>query len=450
MLDELAEIVGPSHVLTDTDTVAGYVTDWTGRWHGSASAVVRPGTTDEVAAVVRACAAAGAAIVPQGGNTGLVGGSVPTRGEVVLSLRRLDTILDVDPVGFTIAAGAGVTVAAAQEAAARHGLAFGVDLGARDAATLGGIVATNAGGLRVIRHGPARAQLLGIEAVLADGKILRRWTGLAKDNVGYDLPGLLAGSEGTLAVITAVLMRLVPQPANPVVVLVGVRDVDAARTVLAHMRGTGIVVEAAEYFTAAGLDLVRASTPGLVAPLRESAPAYVTLELSGATEDAVAELIAVAPGVADAAIGSAHDADRLWAYREGHTEAISAASATPVVKFDVSIPGPKLAEVIDALDVAVPAVVPAARVIVFGHLAEGNLHINVLDCPSDVAERMTDAVLTLILDHGGSISAEHGIGRAKALWVDRSRTATDLAAMRAIKSALDPTGLLNPGVIFPG
>lgn len=449
MLDELAEIVGPSHVLTDPATAAGYVSDWTGRWRGDAAAVVRPGTTDEVAAVVRACGAAGVGIVPQGGNTGLVGGSVPASGELVLSLRRLDTLFGVDPVGFTIAAGAGVTVAAARGAAASHGLAFGVDFAARDAATLGGIVATNAGGLRVVRHGPARSQLLGIEAVLANGEVLRRWTGLAKDNVGYDLPGLLAGSEGTLAVITAVLMRLVPPVASPVVVLAGVRDVDAAREALAHVRSSGIVIEAAEYFTAAGLELVRASTPGLPAPLSEPAPAYVTFELSGETEDVAAEVIASAPGIVDAVLGTGADVGRLWAYREGQTEAISAATSAPVVKLDVSVPGPELSGVIDALEATVRAVAPSSRVIVFGHLAEGNLHINVLDGPPSANDGVTDAVLTLVTDHGGSVSAEHGIGRAKTRWIDRNRTPTDLTAMRAIKSALDPAGLLNPGVIFP-
>lgn len=449
LLDDLTRIVGVAHVLTDPAMISGYVTDWTGRWQAPTAAVVRPGNTEEVAAVVRACADAGVGVVPQGGNTGLVGGSVPSAHgkEVVLSLRRLDTIMEVDPVGFTLSAGAGVTVAAAQQAVAAQGVAFGIDFAARDTATLGGIVATNAGGLRVVRHGSTRAQLLGLEAVLADGRVLRRWTGLAKDNVGYDLPGLLAGSEGTLAVITAVLMRLVPRPLTPTVMVIGVTDVDAARAVLAHVRTRGLVVEAAEFFTAAGLDVVLASS-GSRPPLDLPSPVYLTLEVSGVTDDLAASVVAEAPGVNDAVLGSGADGRRLWAYREDHTEAIGATSSTPVVKLDVSVPGQHLASVLTSLDDVVRRVAPAARVIVFGHLAEGNLHVNVLDAPATATEDVADAVLTLVTDHHGSISAEHGVGRAKTRWINRNRSPVDLDTMRAIKSAFDPNGLLNPGVLF--
>lgn len=451
LIDDLVRIVGPAHVRTDPAMVAGYTTDWTGRWRGTAAAIVRPGDTDEVAAVVRACASAGVGIVPQGGNTGLVGGSVPsTAGDtVVISLRRLATIHEVDPVGFTIAAGAGATVAAAHDAAAAHGLAFGVDFAARDTATLGGIVATNAGGLRVVRHGSTRSHLLGIEAVLADGRVLRRWSGLAKDNAGYDLPGLLTGSEGTLAVITTVLMRLVASAPESVVALVGVTGLDAARQVLAAVRARGIVVEAAEFFTDAGMTVVQNSGAGLRVPLGVASPVYLTLEVSGVADDAVASVVAEAPGVEDAVLGTGADARRLWAYRERHTDAIGAASSTPVVKLDVSVPGGSLATVAAGLDDAVRRVAPAARVIVFGHLAEGNVHVNVLDAPPSVAEDVVDAVLTLVTDHEGSISAEHGVGRAKTRWLGRYRSPVDVAAMRAIKTALDPNGILNPGVLFP-
>ncbi len=277
LVDRLADIVGRAHVLTDPQLTAGYVTDWTGRWHGRTSAVVRPGTTDEVAEVVRACADAGVGIVPQGGNTGLVGASVPHDGEVVLSLRRLDVIESVDPAERTLGAQAGVTLAAAQNAAAAEGLLLGIDLAARDSATLGGVVATNAGGLRVVRHGSTRSLLLGAEVVLADGSVVRRWSGLSKDNVGYDLPGLFAGSEGTLGVITKVLLRLTEPPRDVWVSIIGVSSIDDAHAVLAGVRRAGTTVEAAEFFHAAGLHLVREHT-GLRGLFDRDFPLYLLSE----------------------------------------------------------------------------------------------------------------------------------------------------------------------------
>src|ERR687891_970398 len=291
LLDRLTDAVGAAHVLTDDSVTKVYGTDGPGRWEGLKAAVVRPGSTEEVVAAVRACAEARVAIVPQGGNTGLVGGSIPHDGEVVLSLRRLDTIESVDPVERTIGAGAGVTLAAAQDAAASVGLMLGIDLAARDSATLGGIVATNAGGLRFVRHGPTRWQLVGVEAVLADGSVLRRWSGLLKDNVGYDLVGLLTGSEGTLGVVTRVLMRLVSAPAHVHVALVGVASLDAAGAVLGGVRRARLTVEAAEYFHSSGLDLVR-SRLGLRAPFPQEDPTYLLLEMSGGSAEEVAEALA--------------------------------------------------------------------------------------------------------------------------------------------------------------
>ena len=221
LVAQLAEIVGPSHCLTDPDLRASYETDWTRRWSGTALAVVRPARPTEVAAVLRACADAGVGVVPQGGNTGLVGGSVPRGGEVVLSLRRLDAIEEVDADAGEMTVGAGVTLAAAQSAARAAGWEVGVDFGARDTATIGGMVATNAGGVNVLRHGPMRRQTGGFEAVLADGTVLRRLPGMPKDNTGYDLAGLLAGSEGTLAVMTRVRLRLVPRLARRAVGVIG-------------------------------------------------------------------------------------------------------------------------------------------------------------------------------------------------------------------------------------
>ena len=260
LLDALAEIVGHTHVLTDSELIEGYTRDWTGRWIGDAIAVIRPGNTSEVSAVLRACFDAGVPVTPQGGNTGLVGGGIASVGSVVLSTRRLETIEAVDPIGRTIAAGAGVTVARADLTASAHGLRFGIDLASKESATLGGIVATNAGGTRMVRYGNTRAQILGIEAVLADGSVLSRWTPLVKDNVGYDIPGLLAGSEGTLAVITKVLMKLVTPATDTQVVLAGVSDVDQALLLCNRVRQSGLTVEAAEIMTDDGISLVCAHT----------------------------------------------------------------------------------------------------------------------------------------------------------------------------------------------
>ena len=451
LLDRLSAIVGPEHVLTDDVLTLGYRTDWTGRWEGRTSAVVRPASTAEVADVVRACATAGVSLVPQGGNTGLVGASVPADGEVVLSLRRLNTIESVDPVDRTLSAQAGATVAAAQRAAAEGGLMLGIDLASRESATLGGVVATNAGGLRVVRHGTTRAQLLGVEAVLADGSVLRRWTGLAKDNVGYDLAGLLAGSEGTLAVITTVLMRLVPPPLGVQVALVAVASLAAAADVLGGVIRAGATVEAAEFFHADGLAMVR-QTLGLRPPFAVDYPTYVLLELSRTSDADVADLLErQGARVADATIETG-PGGRLWAYREGHTEAVGAAASStgwPAVKIDVSVPPRRHAVFESELRAVLSARFPTAQVVTYGHLAEGNSHVNLLGLPEAVAEDATGVVLRLVVEHGGSISAEHGIGRAKRAWLPLARSPQDIAAMQAIKHALDPGCVFSPGVLLP-
>lgn len=447
LLRELAAIVGPAHVLTDPDLTAGYTTDWTGHWSGCAAAVVRPANTAEVAAVLTACGRAGVAVVPQGGNTGLVGGSVPMHGEVVLSTGRLTEIELVDPVERTLAAGAGVTVAQAQRAAREHRLDLGVDLASRDSATLGGIVATNAGGIRVVKHGNTRAQLRGVEAVLSDGRILTRWKGLTKDNVGYDLPGLLAGSEGTLAVVTRVLLRLVVPADHTQVALAGVRSVADALALVDAFERAGLTLEAAELMTRDGVALV-CTRHGLRAPLDVDAPFLLLAEVSGEQDErAVLSVLAAAgPGVLDATVepGPAH---RLWQYRESHTEAVSASSSTPPVKLDVSTPLHAIEGFLTRLSGELASAFPSVRPICFGHVADGNIHVNLLDVDEDRRDAITDVVLRLVAAHDGSISAEHGVGRAKAPWIGLGRTAVDLEVMRAVRAALDPALMLNPHVL---
>ena len=280
LLEALVAAVGERHVLTDPGMTGAHTTDWTGRFRGEAAAVVRPADTGEVVAVVRACADHGAAIVPQGGNTGLVGGAVPAAGEVVLSLRRLDRRRHVDADAGQVTAGAGVTVARLHDAARAAGWDYGVDFAARDSATVGGTVATNAGGLRVLRHGDTRRQLLGVEAVLADGSVVSHLGGLEKDNTGYDLAGLLCGSEGTLGVVTAVRLRLVPRTDERVVALLACDDAGAAVTAAQRLRQRLPSLDAAELFLAAGLDLV-CEALGLPRPFAGDHDAYLLVEAAG-------------------------------------------------------------------------------------------------------------------------------------------------------------------------
>jgi FAD/FMN-containing dehydrogenase len=450
--EALAEVVGAANVLTDPDLLASYETDWTGRFSGRARCVVRPADTAAVSAVLAACSSAGVPVTVQGGNTGLVGGGVPAGGEVLLSTRRLAGLGPVDTVAGQVTAGAGVPLAVAQEHARRSGFDLGIDFAARDSATVGGLVATNAGGEQVLRHGGMRAQVVGLEAVLADGSVLSRLAGLPKDNTGYDLVGLLAGSEGTLAVITRVRLRLVPLLTARTVALVAVDGVGTAMAALRELAVRLPMLNAAELFGADGLALVRAHT-GLPAPLPAEYPAYLLVECADRSDptdalvDALAEVSELVDGIADAAIATdSAGRAKLWRYREAHTESISAVGVP--VKLDVSVPLAQLADTVAALPATVEAAAPGARLIVFGHLNEGNLHVNVLDA-GEHGHAVTDAVLRLVTGCGGSISAEHGVGRAKTQWLPLSRSPVELAAMQAVKTALDPGGILNPGVLLP-
>jgi FAD/FMN-containing dehydrogenase len=426
---DLAEVVGDGHVLTDPGVTSSYTVDWTGRFVGSTRAVVRPGTTEQVSAVLALCTAYDVAVVPQGGNTGLVGGGTPRdASQVVLSTRRLATLQPVDTAAREVTAGAGVTVGVLQRAAAAAGLRYGVDLASRDSATLGGTIATNAGGLRVVQHGTTRAQVRGLEMVLADGRVVSRLVAPPQDNAGLALDGLVVGSEGTLAVVTAARVRLVAPDEGGYVVLIGCHDIDEAVGLL-PVAG----LRAAEVMFAAGIDLVR-RVAGLPQPLEREHPVYLLLE----TDDL--------PELRDD-VDSAVD-PALWAYRERHTESI--ATLGVVRKLDVSVPLRVLGSFVGKL----AAAVAPHDVHVFGHLAMGNLHVNILG--SDAADgthgadAVDERVLRLVAEHGGSIAAEHGIGVAKARWLSLNRSATEIELMRGVKASFDPRGLLNPGVIWIG
>jgi FAD/FMN-containing dehydrogenase len=447
-IDELVATVGRAHVLVGADVTEPFAVDWTGRFQGHTPVVVRPGTTEEVTEVLRRCNAEGIAIVPQGGNTGLVGGGVPLTGEVVLSLRRLTRLDPVDRTAMHVTAGAGVTVAALQRQAAEAGLAYGVDLAARDSATVGGTIATNAGGLHLLRWGGTRQQLLGIEAVLADGSVIRHLDGLPKDNTGYHLAGLLCGSEGTLAVITTARLRLVPRYEHHVVALVAFSGVEPAVQAVASWRRDLGCLEAAEIFFADGLALV-CEAEGLRPPFSTTWPVYVLVEAADSRDptDALASLVQVTDGVMDAAVGSDTPTRRaLWAYREGHTLAINTLGAPH--KLDVTLPLAALAGFIEQVPVRVREVDAGAQVWLFGHVGDGNIHVNVTGLAPD-DDRVDDAVLRLVASLGGSISAEHGIGTAKKRWLPLNRSPEEIAVFASIKRAMDPNGILNPGVLLP-
>jgi FAD/FMN-containing dehydrogenase len=448
LVEKLRAVVGPAHVVVDPEVMTSYGIDWTGRFRGQPSAVARPGDGAEVAAIVAVCNEAGAALVPQGGNTGLVGGGVPLAGEVVLSLRRLAGVTQVDSLGGQLSVGAGTTIADVQAAAASAGWAYGVDLASRDTATIGGTVATNAGGLQVLRHGSTRAQLVGFEAVLGTGETVSHMGGLIKDNTGYDLGGLLCGSEGTLGVVTAARVRLIPQSPERVTSILAFSSTAAAVDGASILRKSLPELQSLEFFLQSGLNLVcRAS--GIAAPFPGEHWAYLLAE-AASQHDPMAAMAAVLNSLAaveDVAVAT--DPARraqLWRYREAHTEAINTLGAPH--KLDVTLPAPTLAAFIDEVPDIVRAADPGSATWLFGHVGDGNVHVNVTGLePEDSA--VDDRVMHYVAELGGSISSEHGIGTAKRPWLHLNRSEAELSAFRRLKTALDPAGILNPNVLLP-
>ena len=444
--EDLVAAVGSAHVVTDPDVRASYERDWTGRFAASAAAVVRPGTADEVASVLRACSARGVPVTPQGGNTGLVGGGIPAPGGVILSLLRMAEVGAADPGTAQLDAGAGAALAAVQARAEGAGMAFGLDFAARDTATVGGAIATDAGGIRAVRHGTMRAQVAGLEAVLADGTIVRRLSGLPKDNAGLHLPSLIVGSEGTLAVVTRARLRLVPRPPRRVCALVGLESVEDAVRLLEVLRAHAPSLDAVELMFRDGIELVlghrRAGWP--VAP----APVVVLVECASAGEplEELAAALDAAPFALDTAVADdSAGREALWALREAHTEAVNADGVPH--KLDVAVPLRAVAAFCAEVTERVGALRPGARVVLWSHLGDGNVNVNLLGLdPDDEAPDV--AVLELAAGHGGTISAEHGVGRAKAAHLGLVRSPGDIAAMRSIKAALDPAWILNPGAVL--
>ncbi len=446
VLRQLCDVVGADQVITD-DRRGSFEVDWTGRFRGATPAVVRPVDTVEVAGVLDVCRRHSIAVVPQGGNTGMVGGGVPLAGEVVVSLRRLGFVGEVDRAARQITVGAGATIEAVQHAARAAGLRYAVDFGARGSATTGGSIATNAGGINVLRYGSTREQVLGVEAVIGTGEIISRLTGLVKDNTGYHLPGLLCGSEGTLGVVTAARLKLVVAHEHTVTALVGFDSVASGIAAVAGWRSSIDVLDAAEIMLHEGVELV-ASAFGVPLPFATRCGCYVLVEATAHDDptEMLAEAVADATGVVEVAV--ARDPARraaLWRYREEHTAAINTVGIPH--KFDVTVPIAALAEFMAAVPAVVRELEPGALTWQFGHVGDGNIHVNVTGAAPD-ADSLDEQVYRYVVACGGSISAEHGIGTAKAKWLGLNRTDGELATMRAIKRALDPATIMNPGVLL--
>ena len=447
LLTRLTEIVGARHVSTDPDVLAGRCVDYTGRYRGRASALVRPASADEVAAVLVACRDAGVPVTVQGGRTSLVAGTVPEHDDVLLSTERLTEIGPVDTRERRVRAGAGVTAAALQHAASREGLVFGVDLASRDSATIGGMASTNAGGLRTVRYGNTSEQILGLDVALPDGSIVRRHSDVRSDNTGYDLTSLFVGAEGTLGVITAVDVRLHPAPAHRVTAVAGFADLEALLAVGREFRDADGIA-ACELIDARASALTHEHL-GIAAPV--GGAWQLLVELAGDTDqtERLAELLEHADLVGEPAVGvDGAASQRLWAVREGIGDVLGVYG--PPLKFDVSLP---LAAV-DGFATAATALAaehaPDAIPVLFGHVGEGNLHLNLVRCSLDAAAEhaLYAAMMALIADHGGNVSSEHGVGSRKRDYLSMSRTDADIAAMRAVKAAFDPGGYLNRAVLF--
>ena len=466
LIGRLRETLGPAGVLTDPADLAPCETDWRGLYHGRTPALLRPASTADVAAAMRLCAAAGVAVVPQGGNTSMVGGAVPDESgrQVVLSLARLERVRAVDAVDLTLTVEAGATLRAAQDAAADAGCLLPLSIGSEGSARVGGILATNAGGNNTLRYGNARDLVLGLEVVLADGTVWDGLRRLRKDNTGYCLRQLFVGSEGTLGIITAAVLKLVPRPATRCVAFAALASAAATLDLLARLqRHDAAALAAYEYMARAGLDLVFTHIPGAVRPLATPAGHYVLIDLAtprpdadlrGGLETVLAQAME-AGIVLDAAIAeSGAQEAALWKLREEHTEAQKRAGAS--VKNDVSVPVSLVAELLARGTAACEALLPGIRVVPFGHVGDGNIHFNLLqpqgmDPAAFLAmdHAIMDAVCDVVRELGGSFSAEHGIGRLKPYLMPAWRGGAELAMMRAIKAAFDPRGLLNPGKLLP-
>jgi FAD/FMN-containing dehydrogenase len=466
LLADLTALLGPAGLLTDAADIAPALSDWRSLYQGNALAVLRPASTEQVAACVRLCVAAGVPIVPQGGNTSMVGGATPSEDgrAVILSLARMNRIRALDPLDMTMTAEAGVVLKTAQDAAADAGCLFPLSLGAEGTATIGGVLSTNAGGNTTVRYGNARDLMLGLEVVLPDGQVWNGLRRLRKDNTGYALRHLFVGAEGTLGIVTAATLRLFARPRSNEVLFCSVRDEDAALAVFRRFREADeTAIRAFEYMSGVGVDFAVKHIPGVTLPVAERADHYILVDLASTRADAdlqgLAEQVlgaAMEEGeVIDAVVGGS-EAKRqaIWRIREEHPEAQRKEGAS--VKNDVSVPVSKVPELIRRASAACVALIPGTRPVPFGHMGDGNIHMNLeqpveMDAAAFLARShdIMDTVNEVVRELDGSFSAEHGIGRLKTDMMESWRGGAELSTMLRIKAALDPAGLMNPGKVLP-
>ena len=467
LIERFAAAVGPQGLITDPREVEPYVKDWRGLYHGATPAVIRPASTAQVAEVVKICAETRTAIVPQGGNTGMCGASVPDgRGvAIVLSLARMNRVLQLDALNNTISVEAGCVLANVQQAALDADRLFPLSLGAEGSCQIGGNLSTNAGGVNVLRYGNTRELVLGLEVVLADGRVWDGMRGLRKDNTGYDLKQIFIGAEGTLGVITAAVLKLFPRPRSAATAWVAVPSPRAALKLLAQLRGeAGERITAFELISRACLELVLTHIPGTRDPLPAAHDWYVLSELNDARDSGLRSDLehvlanALQAGTAKDAVVAENQAQSraLWKLRETIPEAARAEGGM-LYRHDIAVAVSRTPDFIEEADPALAERFPGARVICFGHLGDGNLHYNVFvpgrrreDAAAREAQDVTRVVYDIVLKHRGSFSAEHGIGQSKLAEISRYKSGVELGMMRTLKATFDPHGIMNPGKVLPG
>ena len=462
VIERFKAIVGEKYALTDADVQAAYLHEMRDRWVGHTPLVLRPETANQVSEILKLANETGTAIVPQGGNTGLVGGQIPHHGEIVLSLNRMTNIREIDPVSNTITVEAGVTLQRTREAAAEADRLYPQLLPSEGSCTIGGNLSTNAGGVAAIAHGIARSHVLGLEVVLADGRVLNNLNKLKKDNTGYDLKNLFIGAEGTLGIITAAVLRLVPRPRAVEVAFLGVPSPHAAVDLLGVAQGrAGSDVTSFELLTRFGMECVLQHVPGTRDPLDAPHPWYVLMEISSQMSaglrdvvEGIFEIGVERSLIEDGAIAETLEQSKaFWRIREEVGEVQKKLGGS--IKHDVSVPVAAIPAFIEQANAAVAAAVPGARPFPFGHVGDGNIHYNVSqpeggDKAAFLAQedKVQDAVFDIVLKHGGSISAEHGIGIAKRDRLPKVKDPVAIDLMRTLKATLDPNGILNPGKVL--
>jgi FAD/FMN-containing dehydrogenase len=462
ILEQLKSVVGPKGFSTEPAEIAPHLEEWRSKYTGSSPLLLKPATTQEVSAILALCNQTGTAVVPQGGNTGLVGAQIPFNNEILISLSRLNQIRSIDPHDASMIVEAGVILAEAQKLADDNNLLLAPSLASEGSATIGGLISSNAGGVNVLRYGMMREQILGLEVVMADGRILKGLRTLRKDNTGYDLKQLFVGAEGTLGIVTAAALKLLPKPTEKATALVAVPSVKVATALLATLQHhTNGLLSAFEIISHAGLDLVLKHIPNTRDPFTASSPWYVLCEAAGikGVGDAFLSGLekALNDGIASDIVMASNEAQRsnLWRLRETLSEAQKLEG--PSIKHDISVPISAAADFIDTAIAAVATRLPAAQPVPFGHLGDGNLHFNFqmssgTDPKSYLShwEEIQQIVHDIAHEFGGSFSAEHGVGVMKREALRRYKSPLEIEMMQTLKRAFDPKNILNPGKLLPG